>query len=466
MKKGFRWFRVILTMAITLSLVISPTLEAKPKSTPKENGWFVMLPGDEQEAAKLQKQLENGATPADLNLPSGKVEKRSFQSLDKLQQEDAQTKETYAVKVDPPVKVANRWVPPKFEYDYISKDECIRQAESNRDKGWIKNHFAWCRSKIVSYGWQRYRFPLPIPITYGIQYRITEIGYGTNSQDKDKKEREVFFDYYIDDIYTTHPFLNGAKLKVDIDCQALVQPEDCKEKGGPIERTIAQWKSNNYGSKTLYSTPPPKSDFNPEQKGYMEFYTHQVMNPPQNLPTRTLDSPKQKVRWDSADYMMVIHPNQRFYNAGIFSDVRPVIHFSKSAPHVMREQAQHIEDALKRPETTYPYPGPGKIIPGGTYEAPLSRLRDKSAIKRNRGKSQRTCKRLHRDGVLPKPANSECDEFPFASTWQGASTGGVGKYSVRYISKDSNQAGGAWIAAWYAYDRILGRDLFNVKVVP
>ncbi|WP_452233324.1 NucA/NucB deoxyribonuclease domain-containing protein [Kroppenstedtia sanguinis] len=60
------------------------------------------------------------------------------------------------------------------------------------------------------------------------------------------------------------------------------------------------------------------------------------------------------------------------------------------------------------------------MIPGGTYEAALSQLRDRSAIRKNRRKSQSWCKRLHENGVIPKPANSECDEFPFASTWQGS----------------------------------------------
>ncbi|MFD1426869.1 hypothetical protein ACFQ4Y_07950 [Kroppenstedtia sanguinis] len=55
--------------------------------------------------------------------------------------------------------------------------------------------------------------------------------------------------------------------------------------------------------------------------------------------------------------------------------------------------------------------------------------------------------------------------FPLLPLGKGP-TGSEGNYSVRYISKDSNQAGGRWIGAWYAYDRILGRDLFNVKVNP
>ncbi|MGI6125798.1 MAG: NucA/NucB deoxyribonuclease domain-containing protein [Planifilum sp.] len=435
-------------------------MDAKPQQ--EEHGWFALLSGDPDKAAELESRLKNGATPEELNLPSGTTESQSFRTLTELKQEDAQAKDTYPVKVTPPVKINNQWVPPRFTYDFISKGECLERAESGRDEGWIKNHYAWCRSKIVSYGEIKWN---PFPRVYQINFRITEIGYGTNSQDPEKEEREVHFDYYIDDIYVSHPSLNGTKLKVDIDCQALVQPEDCKEKGGAVERTIAQWKVHNKASKTLYSTPPPRTDTNPERLGFMEFFTHMEIDPPANLPSRALDSPKQKVRWDSADYMIVVNPNQRFYNAGIFSNVRPVIHFSLSNPSVMREQAQHIKDALESPETTFPYPGVGKIIPGGTYEMPLSRMKNQSDIRRNRRRSQYWCRKLSRDGVLPRPANSECDEFPFASTWQGAYTGGVGKFSVRYISADSNRAGGNWLAAWYAYDRILNNDPFNVRVI-
>ncbi|GGE16012.1 hypothetical protein GCM10011571_17030 [Marinithermofilum abyssi] len=469
MVKQWRGLAIVMSLALLISLVASPgTIQADSGSAKEGYSWFVELPGDAKKAASLQKQLEQGKTPVELGLTSGKTGTSPLRSLSEVQKEDAKAQQTYDVKLDPPIKINKKWTPPRFQYDYISKEECLDNIEaSGKDEGWIKNHFAWCRSKIVSYGWQRYRFPYPFPITYGVQYRVTEIGYGTNSQDKDKQEREVNFDYYIDDIYTTHPFLNASKLTVDIDCNPLIQPEDCKESESTskIERTIAQWRINNFGRKTLYSTPPPKTDDNPERIGYMEFFTHQVMDPPQ-FPTRTLDSPKQKVRWDSADYMKVIDPNQTFYNAGIFSNVRPIIHFSLSDPSVMQEQAQHIKDALEHPEKTYPYPGEGKIIPGGKYSLPLTRLKDKSSIRKNRRKSQYWCKKLSNEGVIPKPANSECDEFPFASTWQGSATGGEGKYSVRYINKDSNQAGGTWLGAWYAYDRILNEDPFNVRVNP
>ncbi len=447
-------------LALLISVIASSdTIQASSGSTEEGYSWFVVLPGDAKKAALMQKQLEKGKTPVEMGLTSVKTEKQPLRSLSDIQKEDAKAQQTYDVKVDPPVQINKKWAPPRFQYDYISKQECLDNIEkSERDEGWIKNHYAWCRSKIVSYGWVKGKWPFRT--VYGVEYRITEIGYGTNSQDKNKKEREVNFDYYIDDIYTTHSMLNGAKLKVDINCNALVHAEDCKESRSTpaIERTISKWKTNNFGTKKLYSTPPPKTDSNPEQIGYMEFFTHQVMNPPR-FPTRTVDSPKQEVRWDSADYMIVINPNQTFYNAGIFSNVKPVIHFSYNNPSVMKEQALHIKDALEQPEKTYPYPGMGKTIP-----STLTRLKDKELIRKNRKKSQRTCKRLAEAGTIPKPANSECDEFPFASTNEGSYTGSVYNVSVRYIDKDSNQAGGAWLGAWYAYDRILDGDAFDVEV--
>ena len=41
---------------------------------------------------------------------------------------------------------------------------------------------------------------------------------------------------------------------------------------------------------------------------------------------------------------------------------------------------------------------------------------------------------------------------------------GLNWFSVRLISKESNSAAGTWLGAWYAYDRILDRDPFHVRV--
>ncbi|MEU0054454.1 NucA/NucB deoxyribonuclease domain-containing protein [Streptomyces sp. NPDC006309] len=66
-------------------------------------------------------------------------------------------------------------------------------------------------------------------------------------------------------------------------------------------------------------------------------------------------------------------------------------------------------------------------------------------------------------GSRHRPAGKECDEYPFASTWQGASTGG-GKFNWRMIPKAQNQGGGKALANFYLYNRILEKDKFLVWI--
>ncbi|WP_312038298.1 NucA/NucB deoxyribonuclease domain-containing protein [Streptomyces galbus] len=64
---------------------------------------------------------------------------------------------------------------------------------------------------------------------------------------------------------------------------------------------------------------------------------------------------------------------------------------------------------------------------------------------------------------LPRPALLSCDEYPFASTWQGASTGG-GNYSRRMIDAKQNSAGGGALGGFYLYNRIIESDKFLVWI--
>ncbi len=89
--------------------------------------------------------------------------------------------------------------------------------------------------------------------------------------------------------------------------------------------------------------------------------------------------------------------------------------------------------------------------------SPLRRLRDQAAQDRNRTKAQARCAAENVEG--------SCDEYPFASTYEGAfnqtSTSG---WSVRGIDDGDNSAGGSLIGAFYQTQRILDRDKFYVQV--
>ncbi|GGU67828.1 NucA/NucB deoxyribonuclease domain-containing protein [Streptomyces daghestanicus] len=109
------------------------------------------------------------------------------------------------------------------------------------------------------------------------------------------------------------------------------------------------------------------------------------------------------------------------------------------------ELAQHIEYA----QTT-------KNLPGkhGTKRY-LTRLTDKTKMRQNRNKA---C-----PSSLERPVGKQCDEYPFASTWQGAEHGG-GDFSRRMIDATQNEEGGKALSRFYLYNRIIEKDKFLVWI--
>ncbi|MFD7643452.1 hypothetical protein ACFV4P_22675 [Kitasatospora sp. NPDC059795] len=66
---------------------------------------------------------------------------------------------------------------------------------------------------------------------------------------------------------------------------------------------------------------------------------------------------------------------------------------------------------------------------------------------------------------LPHADTEECDEFPFASTWEGAGRGDQ-NYSVLYVGGTQNGQAGTALGSWYGSDRILHNDAFGVRITP
>lgn len=129
------------------------------------------------------------------------------------------------------------------------------------------------------------------------------------------------------------------------------------------------------------------------------------------------------------------------------------------------QAADHILTALYQPSLTMP-PVENKVIPGlpgGLY--PLTRAVDQHTIRRNRVRARGACLRYDTNYKRNRrELGLECDEFPFASTLQGAASGG--DFSVRGIPAADNQAGGAALQAWYNVFRILEYDEFYVAIRP
>ncbi|MGW1194618.1 NucA/NucB deoxyribonuclease domain-containing protein [Streptomyces sp. NPDC002536] len=165
------------------------------------------------------------------------------------------------------------------------------------------------------------------------------------------------------------------------------------------------------------------------------------------------------VRFDSASYLGA-------KGAGIFDRVMPTMGQYSVRSTRNGAVARHIQLAQTNPAATYPPPPAGhtKSIPGGVASGkPLHRLVSNwdatatAAYNKNRSVVQSNC------AHLPHKAGEECDEYPFASSWEGAGKGD-GNFSVKYVDGTQNGNAGTDLNNWYIADRILHKDAFYVVI--
>jgi hypothetical protein len=129
--------------------------------------------------------------------------------------------------------------------------------------------------------------------------------------------------------------------------------------------------------------------------------------------------------------------------------------------------AAHIEAAYKSPGTGTKPPATGKVIPGFAKTGrPLTRLYpnyDLKLYKANRSTAVAACKKYFGDDYAN--GGKQCDEFPFASTYQGASTvSGRWWYSAFPVPGGQNGYAGTNLGAWLTANRILSGDPYWVEV--
>ncbi|MFE2481620.1 NucA/NucB deoxyribonuclease domain-containing protein [Streptomyces sp. NPDC059389] len=132
--------------------------------------------------------------------------------------------------------------------------------------------------------------------------------------------------------------------------------------------------------------------------------------------------------------------------------------------------AEHIKQAFANPKATKPL-NALKNVPGDTIQEPLHRLfLDQKRLERNRAVAVRECKRYW--GANYTDGGKECDEFPFASTYEGSAIEEYdthverNNFSVLPIPGDQNGAGGTLLRGFYNANRLIDgpEDGFIVKI--
>ncbi|MFJ5064583.1 NucA/NucB deoxyribonuclease domain-containing protein [Streptomyces nigra] len=176
-------------------------------------------------------------------------------------------------------------------------------------------------------------------------------------------------------------------------------------------------------------------------------------------------------RWDAASYLANStgggNPDRK--GAATFSYITPLTLSAKPGAEE-RAEAQHIRQAFLVPQDTKPYMS-AKKVPGQTAKEPLHRTVSEARNKKNRAAAVKQCKRYW--GPNYTNGGKECDEYPFASTYEGAAEVEYDpeakkfNFSAKPIPGDDNQAGGLILKSYYAKNRIIDglNDGFIVKIV-
>ncbi|KAF1025595.1 MAG: hypothetical protein GAK29_01834 [Acinetobacter bereziniae] len=106
------------------------------------------------------------------------------------------------------------------------------------------------------------------------------------------------------------------------------------------------------------------------------------------------------------------------------------------------------------------------IFPDRSLSKPLTRLRDWTTRNNNRKHSLAICKAQdssYSESCDPE-VSCQCDEYPFATTYQGGDALENPGVSVRRIEASDNKSAGARLGVFYTQQRILDDDEFYINV--
>lgn len=341
--------------------------------------------------------------------------------------------------------------PPEDTPNEADVADCMRQPGADTERGHVRSRYLWCLRTIAR-----------LVTRDGSQARIhyQMVGYG---RDDGERNVRIFFRVSKVEAVGLNPPPPSTVWRVGLECE----PGDSScYTGGSIAQNLVEWDSGGEWWSLLVGsteTGPPESDnvayHRWRLRGSSPGYNDAVL-------------PWQEIRCDSADYFQIF--GQRRPRACIFYDVVPYLSYSTADPRVS-EVAGHIEYALDFPSSTVPtVPAPQtKRIPG-KYEGPntdgagLHRIARGSQTRANRREVRRACTRrppYQDNGLDPPPASGRhCDEFPFASTLEGAASPNW-DFSVSAVDARQNCSAGGLLNWYLTTDRILyGQDEYFVRI--
>ncbi|WP_157855975.1 hypothetical protein [Streptomyces aureocirculatus] len=329
--------------------------------------------------------------------------------------------------------------------------DCYK-ADLGDDGSKILTHWQWCKEALGSYhSFEKCQGPPPgngcVEIG-SVQFRVAVMGQGY--QDKnDPGARKVRYWMQLDNpkIFLL-PRLTD-QLSFTGRCESFTPGGPCQAaaSNGRID-TIAGWMQAGH-ARWDYSSPEG-SISDPDKKAFFNFTMKSTVHQDYDISGDVVEGGEAGFRCDSARYQL--WPVDRPSYGCVFDGVNSIWNFKAKAD--VAETARHVWTAQFKPNQTRPPSVQDKKIPGSIKSyIPLSRLagtggsENKILHEKNRSKSIANCKTNY--GVsYSRSKTRDCDEYPMASTREGAFTGdvededGTSHFSVKAIPKDDNQQAG------------------------
>lgn len=353
--------------------------------------------------------------------------------------------------------------------DPVSFNECRQRMDPSRQY-WFKSPFSMCRSARQELTYLRLN-PQGVPEPIG----TTTFGYDFIGVAQDSQSA-INFGIRLTHLGDTDTPRKTDRLKLNLVCanHDPARTSICRHGGDPaggVEKTVQQWQDQaaqpTWFLRTGITTAVPDDIYKAEMRGYFTFSLEWTLTG--EVGGSSNHTPPEYFRCDQATYVNT--------TPCVFNHVTPEMIMSVSDQQ-LGESAAFIRAA--QTNITATAPGiPGTKVPGAVGETPLTRLATAydttKGSRASRRKVRAAC--IHKFGrnytrkiVGGQLIKMECDEYPFASTYQNSAfaTGTTSAYSYAAmpVPATHNNAGGQVIRQFIRNYRRLDRDPYHVTITP
>jgi len=376
--------------------------------------------------------------------------------------------------------LAGARTPPSNPNNDGQAEECLRSDGVREDNGRVHNRFLWCKRgtiKLRPFETGPFGFRTTIG-ALDADYSI--VGYG-----RDDGQRSIKVFLRIDSVTVLMP--DGIAQPTQLLTAILRCPTSgCIVNAPQAALTFAAW--TNLWIEWEVSSSPLTGEGSDAVSRHDWFFEISADPPGTELPSRTFLQASD-IRCDSAGYF------RSRPAACVFSNVVPHLQYSLTDPRT-QEAVAHIQCAFSPStcdSTIYPVAFPRTPLRGqypglppqvGLHRIPSAQMvAGDTRAASNRAEALRACTRVGRYAnpagtIVPAypglpasdypQAGKDCDEYPFASTQEGASAYAAGfpQFSVRAVSASPNRCAGSALGRYYRDDRILyENDSFFVEIL-